>query len=69
MADFKNFAAEILGTSTSQRGLTDPIPEPVEEVVQVTPEIAEMIDALYNILMVRLDKIESLLNKISGEDE
>ena len=62
MGNTKNFAPQFLQKSASERSLTDPVPEEqLEEPNTPTPEV--MIDALYNILMERLDKIEALIQK------
>lgn len=62
MGNPKNFAPQFLQKPASERSLTDPVPEPeLEEPNAPTAEV--MIDALYNILMKRLDAIEELLTK------
>ncbi len=60
MPDSKNFAAQILGKSTSSRSLTDPVPEPKEEEPEL-PSPQLMIDSLYQIMMERFDKLEALM--------
>jgi hypothetical protein len=40
----------------SSRGLTDPPPEP--ELDEELPQVQEMIDILYRVMMKRLDDIE-----------
>jgi hypothetical protein len=64
MSNSKNFATQIFTKSASSRSLTDPVPE--EEEALEEPELPtpqEMIDSLYTILMQRLDKIETLIQK------
>jgi hypothetical protein len=62
MSDSKNFAAQILGKSTSSRSLTDPVPEPKEDEPEL-PSPQLMIDSLYQIMMERFDKLEALVQK------
>lgn len=62
MPDSKNFAAQILGKSTSSRSLTDPVPEPEEKIEEPElPSAQLMIDSLYQIMMERFDKLEALM--------
>lgn len=63
MPNPKNFAPQFLQKPASERSLTDPVPEPELEADPNAPSAEVMIDALYNILMKRLDAIEQLLNK------
>lgn len=60
MPNSKNFSTEFLTKSTSSRSISDPLPEP--ELEENKPTAEQMIDALYGILMVRLDKIEEKIN-------
>lgn len=64
MADAKNFAASFSQKQPSSRSLTDPVPE--EEELEQTPQTSpeQMIDALYYILMQRLDHIEHMIEEI-----
>ena len=51
---------------TSSRSLTDPVPEPELEKDPNAPTAEVMIDALYNILMTRLDQIEKKIDELNG---
>jgi hypothetical protein len=65
MGNPKNFAPQFLQKPASERSLTDPVPEEEPEDPNTpTPEI--MIDALYQILMKRLDVIEEKIDKLNG---
>lgn len=57
MATPKNFSMDFLAKPTSSRGIGDPVETPKEESPEPSPQV--MIDALYNILMERLDQIEA----------
>jgi hypothetical protein len=63
MSNSKNFATQFLTKSSSTRSLTDPVPEIEEPLEQDVPTPQDMIDSLYQILMQRLDKIESLIQE------
>lgn len=62
MANAKNFLGDFSKKPTSGRSLTD---EPVQDPEQPSPE--QMIDALYFVLMERLDRIEELIKGTHGE--
>lgn len=65
MANSKNFDPKISLKSTSERSISDPIVEPeVKEEEAPTPQ--RMIDALYYVLMERLDNIEQKIDKLNG---
>lgn len=65
MADSKNFAAQFLSKSSSSRSLTDPEP-PEPEIEKLEPSPQQMIDALYRVLMERLNEIEKKIDEING---
>lgn len=62
MGNDKNFPPQFSQKQPSNRSLTDPVPEPeVDQPPQISSE--QMIDALYYILMQRLDHIEHLIEE------
>lgn len=64
MGNPKNFATNFTQKQPSSRSLTDPVteePEVTEEAQEATPQ--QMVDALYYILMQRLDHIEHLIQE------
>lgn len=65
MANSKNFDPKISLKSTSERSISDPIvEEEVKEEEAPTPQ--RMIDALYYVLMERLDIIEKKIDELHG---
>jgi hypothetical protein len=65
MPGLENFSPEIImgSRASGSRGITDdPIVE--ETTDEPVPSVAEMVDALYYILMERLDVIEAKLDKL-----
>lgn len=61
----KIFSDNFLGVSkSSSRGLTD---EPVLVVdVPDSPSVDELLEVFYNAVMVRLDRVEKLLEELKG---
>ncbi len=64
MLDPQKISQVNFGKSGS-RGLTDPEPEPQPKTEEMSPQ--EMIDALYNIMMQRFDKLEKTIIDLCHE--
>jgi hypothetical protein len=63
MTDPKKFSDGFLqNPGPSSRGIADEPPVPLEQ--EESPKAEEMIDALYYVLMARLDRIEEQLKTI-----
>lgn len=58
----KNFGGNFIKSSPSSRGIADEPSVPQEQ--EESPRAEEMIDALYYVLMERLDRIEKQLQTI-----
>lgn len=58
----KNFGEKFIKSGPSSRGIADTTPVAQEQ--EESPKAEEMIDALYYVLMERLDKIDAQLQTI-----